>query len=86
MIRFMEDFRESTTTLSLAELTSRVIRETGYAARLQEERSDEAGDRLANLQERLLAMHGECRVESQPGRGTTVKFIVPLGPAVGPPG
>jgi DNA helicase-2/ATP-dependent DNA helicase PcrA len=55
-VRLMEDFRESTTTLSLAELTSRVIRETGYAARLQEERSDEAGDRLANLQELVAAL------------------------------
>jgi signal transduction histidine kinase len=47
--------------------------------------SIQRGNGLANLQERLLAMHGECRVESQPGSGTTVKFIVPLGPEVGPP-
>jgi signal transduction histidine kinase len=48
--------------------------------------SVQRGNGLTNLQERLLAMRGECRVESQPGSGTTVKFIVPLGPAVGPPG
>jgi signal transduction histidine kinase len=48
--------------------------------------SVQRGNGLTNLQERLQAMRGECRVESQPGSGTTVKFIVPLGPAVGPPG
>jgi signal transduction histidine kinase len=43
------------------------------------------GNGLTNLQERLTAMRGECRFESHPGSGTTVKFIVPLGPAVGSP-
>ena len=38
------------------------------------------GNGLTNLQERLQAMHGECHIESQPGGGTTVKFIVPLVP------
>ena len=38
------------------------------------------GNGLTNLQERLQAMRGECRFESHPGSGTTVKFIVPLGP------
>jgi signal transduction histidine kinase len=36
------------------------------------------GNGLTNLQERLRVMRGECHVESQPGSGTTVKFIVPL--------
>jgi signal transduction histidine kinase len=43
------------------------------------------GNGLANLQERLQAMRGECRFDSHPGSGTTVRFIVPLGPPVGPP-
>ena len=47
--------------------------------------SVQRGNGLTNLQERLQAMHGECRVESQPGGGTTVEFIVPLGAAVGSP-
>ena len=42
--------------------------------------SVQRGNGLTNLQERLKAMRGECHVESQPGGGTTVKFIVPLGP------
>ena len=33
---------------------------------------------LANLRERLEALNGECHIESQMGRGTIVKFIVPL--------
>lgn len=47
--------------------------------------SVQRGNGLTNLQERLKAMRGECHVESKPGSGTTVKFIVPLGPEVGSP-
>ena len=36
------------------------------------------GNGLANLRERLEAQNGECRIESQPGKGTTVKFTIPL--------
>jgi signal transduction histidine kinase len=39
------------------------------------------GRGLTNLEERLQAMRGECRIESQPGGGTTVKFKVALTPA-----
>lgn len=40
--------------------------------------SDQAGDGLMNLQERLQAMRGECHVESEAGQGTTVRFVVPM--------
>jgi signal transduction histidine kinase len=36
------------------------------------------GHGLANLQERMETLHGQCQIESQPGKGTTVKFTVPL--------
>jgi signal transduction histidine kinase len=36
------------------------------------------GNGLTNLQGRLEALRGQCHIESQPGKGTTVKFIVPL--------
>lgn len=36
------------------------------------------GNGLANLRERLAALNGDCHIESQAGKGTTVKFTVPL--------
>ncbi len=36
------------------------------------------GNGLTNLQDRLQAMRGECHIESQPGKGTTVNFVVPV--------
>jgi DNA helicase-2/ATP-dependent DNA helicase PcrA len=54
--RLLERFAALALELSLAELTARIMDETGYAARLREERSPEAADRLANLQELLVAM------------------------------
>jgi signal transduction histidine kinase len=36
------------------------------------------GHGLANLQERLKTLNGQCLIESQPGKGTIVKLIVPL--------
>ena len=37
-----------------------------------------AGDGLLNFQERLRAMRGECHIESEAGKGTTVRFVVPV--------
>jgi signal transduction histidine kinase len=39
-----------------------------------------AGDRhgLANIEHRLAALRGECRIESSPGKGTKIQLIVPL--------
>ncbi len=36
------------------------------------------GDGLANIRRRLAEIHGDCEIQSQPGQGTTVKFIVPI--------
>ena len=36
------------------------------------------GDGLLNLRERMAALHGNCQVDTAPGKGTTVKLIVPL--------
>jgi DNA helicase II / ATP-dependent DNA helicase PcrA len=55
-MELLERFREIAEKEPTAELASRVIQETGYADRLKAERSDEAADRLANLQELLSAM------------------------------
>ena len=40
----------------------------------------DSGNGLPNMNRRLADMGGHCRVESTPGRGTTVKFILPLKP------
>jgi signal transduction histidine kinase len=36
------------------------------------------GHGLVNLQERLKTLNGQCHIESQPGKGTIVKLIIPL--------
>ncbi|MCM2357500.1 MAG: UvrD-helicase domain-containing protein [Geobacteraceae bacterium] len=64
-VEIMESFRRLVDTVSLAELVARVIEETGYATRLREERSDEADDRLANLQELLAALEEFERVSGE---------------------
>jgi len=39
------------------------------------------GNGLPNMNRRLAEMGGLCQLESNPGRGTTVRFILPLQPA-----
>jgi DNA helicase-2/ATP-dependent DNA helicase PcrA len=53
---FMTELKESAETLSLAELAAKVMNDTGYLAKLKDERTAEAADRVANLQELLVAM------------------------------
>lgn len=36
------------------------------------------GNGLTNLRERLQALNGQCRIESQVGKGTSVEFTIPL--------
>jgi DNA helicase-2/ATP-dependent DNA helicase PcrA len=55
-VEMLERFKDTVNTSSLKELASRIIQETGYAARLKDERSEDAEDRLANLQELLAAL------------------------------
>jgi DNA helicase-2/ATP-dependent DNA helicase PcrA len=55
-VAMMAKFKTFAETMPLTELASRIIRETGYADKLKGERSDEADDRLANLQELLAAL------------------------------
>ncbi|RII28922.1 MAG: ATP-dependent DNA helicase PcrA [Geobacter sp.] len=55
-VALLERFQGLVATLSLADLATRIIQDTGYATKLQAERSDEAEDRLANLQELASAL------------------------------
>jgi ATP-dependent DNA helicase UvrD/PcrA len=55
-VDLMEGFSASAGTEPLSDLASRIVQETGYATRLKEERSEEAQERLANIQELLAAL------------------------------
>ncbi len=55
-VGLMDGFAALVDTVPLPELAARVISETGYDARLKEERTEEARDRLANIQELLTAL------------------------------
>jgi DNA helicase-2/ATP-dependent DNA helicase PcrA len=66
----LDGFRTKVSTMPLAELTSCIIQETGYADRMKEERSEEAQDRLSNLQELLTALDEFERT----GSGTDTKL------------
>ncbi len=55
-VALMEQFREMSEKLPLSELTDMILDETGYVAKLKQERTEESEDRLSNLQELLAAM------------------------------
>lgn len=42
-----------------------------------------AGNGLRNMQERLAQVGGACHIESQPGSGVTVRFVIPLNGCAG---
>jgi DNA helicase-2/ATP-dependent DNA helicase PcrA len=52
----LDEFAAKAQVLSLADLTTHIIATTGYARQLQEERSEQAEDRLANLEELISSM------------------------------
>lgn len=53
---FIAGMRKRAAELPLAELAAAIMNDTGYTAKLKEERTSEAADRLANLEELLVAM------------------------------
>jgi DNA helicase-2/ATP-dependent DNA helicase PcrA len=55
-VDMMERFKRFVDTTPLAELVSRIIRESCYESKLKEDRTEEAEDRLANLQELVAAI------------------------------
>ena len=55
-VALIEKFRELAAELPLSELTETILDVTGYEAKLKQERTEEAEDRLSNLQELLTAM------------------------------
>ena len=55
-VALIERFRELAAELPLSGLAATILEETGYEAKLKQERTDEAEDRLSNLRELLTAM------------------------------
>jgi signal transduction histidine kinase len=39
------------------------------------------GNGLRNMRQRLTDIGGDCSIKSEPGRGTSVRFILPVAPA-----
>ena len=68
----LEKYREFADTLPLGELAAAVIQDSGYLARLKAVGSDEAQDRIANLQELVTAMQV---FESGPGEKGLANFL-----------
>ena len=52
-----------------------IISDNGHGFDLQTIRR---GHGLTNLQRRMEALHGHCQIETQSGKGTIVRFILPL--------
>jgi signal transduction histidine kinase len=64
------------------------IKDNGRAFRAQGQPNDHVPQRLGllGMQERVRLINGEFAIESQPGKGTTVRIQIPLRPARKRPG
>ncbi|MCM0081017.1 UvrD-helicase domain-containing protein [Geomonas sp. Red32] len=68
----LKGYRELTEKLPLDELTAAIIQDTGYLARLKSQRTDEARERIENLQELVTAMQV---FEAGPGEKGLAPFL-----------
>jgi len=66
-VSLMDGFAALVDSLALPELAARIIKESGYEARLKEERTEEAKDRLDNLRELLAALDDFERTGEEKG-------------------
>ncbi len=66
-VNLMDGFADLVDSLPLPELAARIIKESGYEARLKEERTEEAKDRLDNLRELLAALDDFERTAEEKG-------------------
>jgi DNA helicase-2/ATP-dependent DNA helicase PcrA len=66
-VALMDGFAALVGILALPELAARIIKESGYEARLKEERTEEAKDRLDNLRELLAALDDFERTGEEKG-------------------
>jgi len=68
----LDGYRDLAETLPLPELAAAIMQDSGYLARLKEQGSEEAQDRLANLQELVTAMQV---FEKGPGEKGLAAFL-----------
>ncbi|MGA7829292.1 MAG: UvrD-helicase domain-containing protein [Geobacteraceae bacterium] len=66
-VNLMDGFADLVDSLPLPELAARIIKDSGYEARLKEDRTDEAKDRLDNLRELLAALDDFERTAEEKG-------------------
>jgi signal transduction histidine kinase/ligand-binding sensor domain-containing protein len=58
------------------------VRDNGCGFVEQPVPHDDCADGLRNMRQRMAGMGGECRVVSEPGRGTTVTIVLPWSESV----
>lgn len=63
-VDLMEEFRQKLDSLPYPQLTSALIEATGYGPALREEKSEEARERLRNLEQLLAGMEEHCAREA----------------------
>jgi DNA helicase II / ATP-dependent DNA helicase PcrA len=68
----LDKYRDLAETLPLGELAAAIMQDSGYIAKLKEQRTEESQDRLANLQELVTAMQV---FESGPGDKGLAAFL-----------
>jgi signal transduction histidine kinase len=56
----------------------------GFDVSAIETKNTLSGDGLSNMRRRLTDIGGHCLVESLPGRGTSIRFIISLNASVKP--
>ena len=66
-VSLMDGFADLRDSLPLPELAARIIKDSGYEARLKDERTEEAKDRLDNLRELLAALDDFERTAEEKG-------------------
>lgn len=74
-VALMDGFADLVPTLSLPELAKRIIEDTGYKARLEDERTTESKDRLDNLQELLAALEDFEKTSKENGLSTFLEQV-----------
>jgi DNA helicase-2/ATP-dependent DNA helicase PcrA len=74
-VNLMDGFAALVETLPLPELAARIIKESGYEARLKEDRTEEAKDRLDNLRELLAALDDFERIGEEKGLSSFLEQV-----------